>query len=88
MQHELAMRYLAEQRSEQLIGQAERHNLAAGLRPARSGRSARIGRSVAALVARATTSRREAQPGVWYRARADRRSEPGPGVPRLRQPGR
>jgi hypothetical protein len=66
MQHELAMRYLAQQRSEQLIGQAERHNLAAGLRPARS---ARIDRSIAALVARVTTSRREA----WARTVVPRR---------------
>jgi hypothetical protein len=62
MQHELAMRYLIEQRSEQLIGQAERLNLAAGLRPARLGRFARIGRSVVALVARVTTRPREARP--------------------------
>ncbi len=34
MQHELAMRLLVEQRSEQLIRQAERDNRVAGLRPA------------------------------------------------------
>ncbi len=72
MHHELAMRHLAEQRSTQLIGQAERRNLAAGLRPARSGLVARIGRGIAARLARARTGGREVQPGPWHRARAGR----------------
>jgi hypothetical protein len=48
MHHELAMRYLADQRSEQLMAQAERHRRAAGVRPTRSGLFSRLGRRVAA----------------------------------------
>jgi len=47
MQHANAMTYLAEQRSEELIRQAERHNRAAGLRPARSGLFSRLRRRLA-----------------------------------------
>jgi len=82
--HELAMRYLAQQRSEQLIGEAERHTLIAALRPALS---ARIGRRVAALFARAATGDGEARPG-WFRSRVGSRCDPGPGMGRLGQPGR
>jgi hypothetical protein len=48
MQHELAMRYLAEQRSEQLIAEAERHNRAAGSRSVGSAPFTLLGRRVAA----------------------------------------
>ena len=52
MQHELAMRLLVEQRSEQLIRQAERDNRAAGLRLASAGAFPRLlGRVAARLSA-------------------------------------
>ena len=53
MHHELAMKYLADQRSEQLMAQAERHRRAAGVRPTRFPR---LGRRVAARL-RALTPR-------------------------------
>lgn len=63
MQHELAMRLLVEQRSEQLIRQAERDNRAAGLPPARPVTFRRIlGRVAAGLSA---LVRAEAALGGW-----------------------
>ena len=64
MLHDLAMRYLAQHRSEQLIGEAQQHNLAAPLRPARS---ARTGRRVAAMLGRAVTGDKGAR-AAWRRA--------------------
>jgi hypothetical protein len=43
MLHDLAMRYLTQQRSEQLIAEAARHNLAAAARPSHSRRIGRAG---------------------------------------------
>jgi hypothetical protein len=60
MVNDLAMRLLAQQRSEQLIGEAERSARAAALRPARS---ALIRRRVAAVFARAMSSDGEERPG-------------------------
>lgn len=65
MLHDLAARHLAQQRSEQLIRDAERQTLAAALRPTRSGR---LGRRIASMVARVTTSRRQPGHGSWSRA--------------------
>ena len=48
MQHELAMRYLVEQRSEELIAQAEQDNRAARSRSVNSAPPTLLGRRVAA----------------------------------------